>query len=151
MRIPMRPLARGRFAAIGMAVMLLGCFEGTKPEPLRRVGAVAQPKVDKGNKAPADMPQTLYERLGQEEGLQKAAKIALSDPMTAEIKAKVTPQQLGTLLVEASSDVKPSNVPALSATEWDTLKQALREALRRLSVAGADSDEILERLSKGKR
>ena len=142
----MRPIA-----ALGMALLLLGCFEGTKPDPLRRVGTVAAPKIEKGNKPPADFPQTLYERLGQEEGLQKAAKIALSDPTTAEIRAKVTPQQLGTLLVEASSDVRLGNVPALSATEWETLKQALREALRRLSVAGADSDEILDRLTKGKR
>ena len=143
-----------RIAAIGLTVMLMGCFEGTKPEPLRRVGTVAPPpKVDNGEKAP-QLPAawlTLYERLGREEGLQKTATIALADPTATDIRAKVTPQQLSTLLVEASSGERPSNVPVLSAAEWETLKQAIRGALLRLNVPGVDRDEIIERVSKSKR
>jgi hypothetical protein len=131
--------------------MLVGCGEGTKPEPLRRVGSVAPAAKVEGEKpAPPGAP-TLYQRLGEEVGLQKAATLALADPTAADLKSKVTPQQLGTLLVEASSGERPSNVPNLSATEWESLKQAVRGALLRLGVSGADRDEIIERMSKSKR
>ena len=146
LRIPMR-----RIATIGLTLMLVGCAEGTKPEPLRRVGSVAPPpKVDAEKPAPAGAP-TLYQRLGEEVGLQKAATLALADPTATELAAKLTPQQLGTLLVEASSGERPSNVPVLSAAEWEKLKQAVRGALLHQGVSGADRDEIIERMSKSKR
>ena len=130
--------------------MLVGCeAKDDKPNPLRRVGTVAPPKKGNGEKPRPQIDfQTLYERLGQEDGLKKAAAMALADPAVKELAAKVTPQQLSTLLVEASSGESLSNGPVLSSDEWDRLKLAIRGAFLDLGIPGADRDEIIERLSK---
>ena len=144
-----------RIAAIGLTLALVGCFEGTKPEPVRRAGVAAPlAKVDKGDKGdksplPPGSP-TLYHRLGEEKGLQQTAAKALNDPSAKDLGAKLTPQQLGTILVAATSD-QPLNLPALSNAEWNTLKLVVRGALLDLNINGADRDELIERLSKAKR
>jgi hypothetical protein len=140
-----------RIVALGLMTMLVGCeAKDDKPNPLRRVGSVAPPpKVEKGDKGQLPVEfLTLYERLGQEDGLKKAAAMALADPAVKELTSKVTPQQLSTLLVEASSGEALSNVPVLSGDQWDQLKLAIRGAFLDLGIPGADRDEIIDRLSK---
>src|SRR5262249_41865466 len=111
-------------------------------------------KVEKLEKEKQPSPaavSTLYERLGREEGLQRTAKMALDDPGAKDLKEKMTPQQLGPILVEASASDRPLNLPSLTAGEFDTLRQVVRGALLDLNIPGADRDELIDRLTKGKR
>jgi hypothetical protein len=147
-----------RIATVALMLSLIGCFEGTKPEldRLHRAGVVAPPangdKKDK-EKPPASITPgspTLYERLGRDEGLQRAATMALRDPSAKDLADKMTPQQLGTILVAATGD-QPLNLPTLSEEEWNTLRLVVRGALLDLNISGADRDELIDRMTKGKR
>ena len=141
-----------RFGAFLALTLLVGCTEGTKPDPLRRAGTVAPPPVEaKDPKAkPAEAP-TLYKRLGEEEGLMKVAAMALAEPEAKKLAEKLTVPRLGSLLVEASSADGLTDPPPLSAAQWDTLVQVLRTAMVGRGIEGADRDELLTRLMKGKR
>ena len=98
---------------------------------MRRVGTSRRRRRSTtGEAAAAAGSPTLYERLGRGRRPPEGGRARPRRSAAKELATKVTPQQFGTLLVEASSGERPSNVPVLSGPEWDRLKQAIAGRFR---------------------
>lgn len=134
---------------------LLGCTEGTKPNPQPRAGFAAT-ATDAAKKPEAKPARTLYERLGREEGLQAIAEHMMQDLRSAdrskEWANKLSVRRLANLLVELSSNAMPGLAEdlRLSDAEWEILVAVLRDALTYRLVADRDRDEILTHFAKAR-
>jgi hypothetical protein len=136
-----------------MSLLVFGCSEGTKPEPLPRAG-VAAPAVPLANKK--EPAKSLYERLGREEGLTQTVHQLVKD-LDAEAKTKamagvLKKRALIDFLMEVSSKPRPHLADDLMLTpdDWSLLIPALRATLTAQGTPPADRDELLANIKNSR-
>ncbi len=150
----------------GVLLATGGCFERSKPEPLPRAGSSASapitpvtpmtPAVIKDSdsemkvEAPPAVPKTLYERLGQEEGIKKLASAAIVEfdrnANALSLTTKVGRNVVVEFLMDMASKSRSTQMDDLTLAEWTAFMSALDTALQ--SVDRSAREELLARIQK---
>ena len=132
-----------RLLFVGLLFFAFGCSEGAKPDPLPRGSAgVSLPKKAKD-------PQTLYERLGREEGLTQIVNQLVKEleaaSNSAALAGRLKKRTLIDFLMEVSSRPRTNlaDEVMLSPADWALLIPALRAALDAQGQSPANRDELL--------
>lgn len=144
---------------LGLVLILVsGCSEGTKPEPLSRAGAPARPAKIEGEPKPAppDKAESLYFRIGGEAGFTRIVDQLVADlaesPKSSDLAGRLNKRLLVQFLMTASHRPQPGLADdlALTPADWKLLSPALRLTLIAHGTPEADRDDLLGKIEKSR-